>query len=183
NLRLIVVLMLLGALACPVTWLMVIFAIDRVAAERVESTFRVHPGAEYLWEDMAHWGADTGNRKVFYVSEDSVERVRTHYEQFYPEFESETYGNHDWLQTGHRIDNGEAVNCGWNYAYENGRYNCVRVFLLESGTPDIMGAWPMADGEFARQSLPEQFDDLPDNGTLIIYEYWIALESQPRDEP
>ncbi|MEL6150899.1 MAG: hypothetical protein AAFR56_14830 [Chloroflexota bacterium] len=172
-----VVMGVLLLLAFPLLYLAAFEYDTGITQARMKRTFELYPDATPLWEDTAYYLNNQGTRKVFYVTEARIDTVQAHYETVNPPLEQMTSGDYTWLETGYRLSNRESLTCDWSFAYEGGNYNCTQLFLIASDTPDISRSVPFKDGSLPRRNLPQQFDTLPEGGTVIVYEYWIRMAS------
>jgi hypothetical protein len=163
----------------PVVLLGLLFGAPSILEWRLERSIPVIDGADHLFRERAHYGADTAQKSLYYWSDQPIDVVAAVYAERASPFVSGEDSDGAWsiARLNYRTGEWTAIpqRAGHHAAWCDYRdqFNCVTVALVRANQPNLYRLGVMTPSSFARAEIPSAMQSVPDYGTVIIFSYYV----------
>jgi hypothetical protein len=146
----------------------------------IQQSLNLYPSATFVLEDQGYFGADTAIKGLYYWTSAPINDVQKYYEAFLQPFlkSNDEYGN--WLISAYylddiylNVDTDSAFLGHGSFCSDFNDRGCITVALVDATQLDIYRLAVSSPSMFYRLTPPPEFANLPYQGTLIIYQYWV----------
>lgn len=163
---------------CPVVFVYLSFIRPENA---VKEALDIYPGAQFVFEDQARYGSDTGQKSLYYWSADALEDIQNYYEDASLVFFRET-STSQWSISGFNLAGSKPVPASaprldhGSFCDFEQPYQCVTVALINASSSDLFRLPPISPSQFLYLTPPPSLLSIAQQGTLIVFSYYKHVE-------
>jgi hypothetical protein len=155
------------------------YIIFRLPEANIEQALKVYSNSRPIGQDQARYGADVAQKNIYYWTADPIQNVQNYYAGLFGDFlpgDAQT----QWLISGFNIDRSPltpATNSSFltlpSFCKFSEPYRCATLSLVKADQAELYKLAIVSPKSFQNTASPTFIADLPKNGTLIIYSYYV----------